>query len=47
MRVTTTDELRPTLQRALATPGPVIVEIAVDYSDNLKLFAEVHDDVLD
>jgi acetolactate synthase-1/2/3 large subunit len=47
MLVTTTDELRPTLQRALTTPGPVVVEIAVDYSDNLQLFAEVHDDVLD
>ena len=47
MRVTTTDELKPTLQRALATTGPVIVSISVDYSHNAHLFSQVHDDVLE
>ena len=47
MRVTTTEELRAVLESALATPGPVIVEIPVDYSHNSDLFATVHDDVLD
>jgi acetolactate synthase-1/2/3 large subunit len=47
LRVTTTDDLRPVLEQALATPGPVIVEIPVDYSHNARLFSEVHDDILD
>ena len=47
MRVTTTEELRAVLESALATPGPVIVEIPVDYSHNSDLFAAIHDDVLD
>lgn len=32
------DELLPTLQRALQEKGPVLVEIPIDYSDNLSLF---------
>ena len=47
MRITTTEDLRPVLESALATPGPVIVEIPVDYSHNSDLFATVHDGVLD
>jgi len=47
MHVSSPDELTPALQRALDTSGPVIVSIPVDYSDNLQLFAEIHDDILD
>ncbi|MBN3523978.1 acetolactate synthase AlsS [Paenibacillus apiarius] len=36
-RVTDPDDLVPTLQRALAAEGPVIIDIPVDYSDNITL----------
>ncbi|MCE5169200.1 acetolactate synthase AlsS [Paenibacillus profundus] len=36
-RVTDPDDLVPTLQRALAAEGPVIIDIPVDYSDNIAL----------
>ena len=31
------DELRPTLERALALGTPAVIEIAVDYHENLPL----------
>lgn len=33
-RITTPDEIRPVLTRALAEPGPVLVDIPIDYRDN-------------
>ena len=37
MRITHSDEIIPVLREALETPGPVLVDMPVDYSDNLKL----------
>ncbi|CAN5535179.1 acetolactate synthase AlsS [soil metagenome] len=36
------DELAPALREALASPVPVLINIPIDYSDNLKLMHEVH-----
>jgi acetolactate synthase-1/2/3 large subunit len=41
MIIRTPDEIGPTLKRAMATAGPVIVGVHVDYSDNHKLFEMV------
>jgi acetolactate synthase-1/2/3 large subunit len=45
-RIDEPDQIAPTLKRAMETPGPVIVEIPVDYSDNHKLFEQVHPDIM-
>jgi acetolactate synthase-1/2/3 large subunit len=37
MRVTTPSELRPCLIEALASERPVVIDCAVDYSENMKL----------
>ena len=37
------DEIAPTLKKAFDTPGPVLVEVHVDYRDNAKLFEHVHE----
>jgi acetolactate synthase-1/2/3 large subunit len=39
MRITEPAQIAPTLRKAFATPGPVLVEVAVDYRDNAQLFA--------
>jgi acetolactate synthase-1/2/3 large subunit len=36
-RVGAADELRPTLERALAVDGPSVVEVPIDYRENLRL----------
>ena len=41
LMIRTPDEIAPTLARAMATQGPVIVGVHVDYSDNHKLFEMV------
>jgi acetolactate synthase-1/2/3 large subunit len=41
LMIRTADEIMPVLKRAFDTPGPVIVGIQVDYSDNHKLFEMV------
>jgi acetolactate synthase-1/2/3 large subunit len=41
LMIRTADEIAPVLKRAFDTPGPVIVGIQVDYSDNHKLFEMV------
>jgi acetolactate synthase I/II/III large subunit len=38
------DEIGPVMRKALETPGPVIVGVHVDYSDNHKLFEMVRGD---
>jgi len=37
------DEIVPTLKKAFHTPGPVLIEVQVDYRDNFKLFEMVHE----
>jgi acetolactate synthase I/II/III large subunit len=41
MMIRTAEEIAPTLRKAMATVGPVIVGIHMDYSDNHKLFEMV------
>ncbi len=36
-------EIIPTLKKALQIPGPVIIEVSIDYSENLELFKTVKD----
>jgi acetolactate synthase-1/2/3 large subunit len=38
LMIRTADEIGPVLKKAFDTPGPVLVGIHVDYSDNHKLF---------
>ena len=40
------DQIAPALRRAFETPGPVLIGIRVDYSDNHKLFENVHEHLL-
>ena len=37
LRVNTPDELEGVLKSALAADGPVIIDIPIDYRDNIKL----------
>ena len=46
LRINSPDEIAPTLQRALAMQGPVVVGIPVDYRDNHQLMEIVHPGVL-
>jgi acetolactate synthase I/II/III large subunit len=43
LRIQHPDEISPTLRQAFDTPGPVLVEVHVDYRDNIKLFEDVHE----
>ena len=43
LRIQHPDEITPTLRKAFDTPGPVLVEVHVDYRDNIKLFEDVHE----
>ncbi|MGO9603022.1 MAG: acetolactate synthase AlsS [Candidatus Binataceae bacterium] len=45
-RIEDPDQIAPTLKTAMDTPGPVILEIPVDYSDNHLLFEQVRPGVL-
>jgi acetolactate synthase-1/2/3 large subunit len=36
-RPSSADDLYPTLKRALDTPGPTLVEVPIDYAENLRL----------
>jgi acetolactate synthase-1/2/3 large subunit len=46
MRISSPKEIAPILKRAFATPGPVLIDVHVDYSDNAKLFETMHKDAL-
>jgi acetolactate synthase I/II/III large subunit len=41
MRITEPAQIAPTLCKAFQTPGPVLVDVVVDYRDNPKLFESV------
>jgi acetolactate synthase-1/2/3 large subunit len=45
-RIDAPDRILPVLREALATPGPVVVGVPVDYRDNLGLMAAMHDAVV-
>ena len=44
MMIRTAEDIAPVLRRAFDTPGPVLVGVHVDYSDNHKLFEMVRGD---
>jgi acetolactate synthase-1/2/3 large subunit len=46
LRIETPDAIAPTLKRALATAGPVVIGVPVDYRDNHQLMEMVHPNVL-
>jgi len=46
MTIQTPDQIAPTLKKALATEGPVVIGIPVDYRDNHRLMEIVHPSVL-
>jgi acetolactate synthase-1/2/3 large subunit len=44
MMIKSPDDIAPVMKKAFDTPGPVIVGVHVDYTDNHKLFEMVKDD---
>ena len=40
------DEIGPVMRKAIEMPGPVLVGVAVDYSDNPGLMAALHPDAV-
>jgi acetolactate synthase I/II/III large subunit len=45
IRVNSPDELEAVMKKALETPGPVVVEIPIDYSENLEIGKTLHPDL--
>jgi acetolactate synthase-1/2/3 large subunit len=41
MRINLPGEIAPTLRKAFATSGPVLVDVPVDYRENAQLFEMV------
>jgi acetolactate synthase-1/2/3 large subunit len=46
LRIETPDDIAPTLKKAMAMQGPVIIGIPVDYRDNHRLLESLHPNVL-
>lgn len=46
LQVTSADDLAPTIRKAMALDGPVLVGVPVDYRDNQALMAAMHPDVI-
>jgi len=44
--ITDADQLGPVLRQALQADCPVLIDISIDYSDNLKLMQNVHQDFI-
>jgi acetolactate synthase-1/2/3 large subunit len=45
-RIESPDQFVPTLRRAMEIPGPVLIDIPVDYSHNIALGQAMHDNVI-
>jgi acetolactate synthase-1/2/3 large subunit len=45
-RIDHPDQFVPTLRRAMEIPGPVLIDIPVDYAHNIELGAAMHDNVI-
>lgn len=45
-RINQPDELAPTLRKAMETPGPVLIDVPVDYRDNPALMGGLHPGVI-
>ena len=46
LRIETPDDIAPTLKKAMAMQGPVVIGIPVDYRDNHRLLESLHPNVL-
>jgi acetolactate synthase-1/2/3 large subunit len=46
LKIERPEEISSTLKKALATEGPVIVGVPVDYRDNHRLMEDVHIEAL-
>ena len=46
LKIETPDQIAPTIKKAFAMQGPVLIGVPVDYSDNLKLMETVHPEAL-
>ena len=46
MRATTKEELAKCLEEAFKIEGPVVIDVPVDYSDNIKLGETLQDSYL-
>lgn len=46
LQIETPDQIAPTLAKALATDGPVVIGVPVDYRDNHRLMEVVHTEAL-
>lgn len=44
-RINSSDEFGEILKKALRHPGPVLIEVPIDYSDNKELFITTHESV--
>jgi acetolactate synthase-1/2/3 large subunit len=45
-RIESPDQFVPTLRKAMEIPGPVLIDIPVDYSHNIELGQAMHDNVI-
>jgi acetolactate synthase-1/2/3 large subunit len=45
-RIATADQLGPVLREALQQTLPLLIDIPIDYSQNLKLMQDVHQDFI-
>jgi acetolactate synthase-1/2/3 large subunit len=45
-RITDADQLGPVLREALQQSVPVLIDIPIDYSQNIKLMQDVHQDFI-
>lgn len=45
-QITSADQLGPVLREALQRSVPVLIDIPIDYSQNLKLMQNVHQDFI-
>jgi acetolactate synthase I/II/III large subunit len=45
-RIDDPDQIAPTLKKAMDIPGPVIIDVPVDYSDNHELFEQVRHGIM-
>jgi acetolactate synthase I/II/III large subunit len=47
LRIDAPDQISPTIKKALQMQGPVLIEIPVNYRDNLQLMEKVHSEIFD
>jgi len=45
-RIASADQLGPVLREALQQTVPVLIDIPIDYSQNLKMMQDIHQDFI-